>query len=347
MSAYVEEVDNQFDFTNADHWKEIIDSAAFPSTTHLSNDAQEATLVGFVPWNKQRAAERFFLGHSYADDFVPYRLYRENPHRHPTRPQLRAHDVSCTPYIPKNNEDEGRPKIESPWTTSHYTAYAEHVICTVRYRSFRMDFLEDTDIATAAEEWKRSTVIDIDPRIDVLTADGVSQLRFVEGDAPINPPGVGAPGGPNGVKLPAPFGILQPKMGLMMLWASVPWNYLSQNPNIFYPTKILDCMGRVNSTTCFDVFTKSTLLMQPPRFTFKPAVVPEENGDPAWLVDVLLHFDFFSPEKKPALAGTAYQGHQAMPWRADGFYYGAVRDDGTSELLKYADFNTIFEHVSS
>lgn len=36
---------------NPTDWLEIIDSGSSPGSTHLTNDGQEATLVGLIPWN--------------------------------------------------------------------------------------------------------------------------------------------------------------------------------------------------------------------------------------------------------------------------------------------------------
>lgn len=346
INAYIESAEDQFDFTSASDWKEAVESGAFPSSAHLSNDAQEATVVGYVPWNKQRSATRFFLGFAYADHAAKL-LRRENPHPHPVFPWLYAYDVSFTPFIPKENDAEGKPKIESPFKTDHFSAYAHHAICTVRYRSFRMEFIEDEQIGVPQNEWKRNTYIDPEPTIATLSADGVSTLIFVEGDAPITPPVAGDGGGPLGVKVPAPFGILQPKVSFGMWWLGVPWEYLSTDPDIFYPRKILECVGCVNDDLFLEEFAESTMLLNPPKFTFKPYPVAnrENRHKPLWSVDIYLPFEYFEPQKKDVWASTAYQGHQIMPWRGDGNYYGCVRDDGTSQLLKTATFSQIFEHI--
>ncbi|MCE9567786.1 MAG: hypothetical protein K8U57_37785 [Planctomycetes bacterium] len=343
MAAYVEAIADQFDFSSTDDWKEIIDSGAQPASSHLSLDAQEATLVGYVPWNKQRSAARYFLGFAYADTVSPYRLHRETPFAHPEFPWLFAYDVSFTPFIAKSNpaaDAGGKPKIRSKFEPAFYSTYSEFVICTVRFRSFRMEFLADNEIDTNEDEYRRNTYFDVDPRVEALSADGVGQLKFAEGAAP--------PAGPNGTPFPAPIATLLAKTGFVLNWLNVPWEYLTEEEFVFKPTKILDCVGKVNSDTFMGTFTHSTCLMNPPRFTFKPFPVPDaaDPRRPRWAVDVQIPFDYFAPPKDASYVGSSYQGHQLMPFRGDGKFYGAVRDNGTSELLEYNTFNQIFQHVS-
>lgn len=345
MAAYVEDVANQFDFADPADWKEIVESGSFPASSHFSLDAQEATLVGYVPWNKQRSAARYFLGFAYADDVSPYRLHRENPMFHPEFPWLYCYDVSFTPFRVKSNPDEsGKPKIESPFVTGIYTAYAEHVICTARFRNFRMRFLEDSDIIANNQEFRRNCVVDITPRIEALTADGVGQLFWKE-TAAGGPPTTFPTAGSN---FPAPIVTLLAKTAVTVSWFSVPWDYLSQDGNVLWPTKILDRVGHVNSDTFMDIFTQSTLLMQPPTFTVKPFPVTDADDvtQPLRAVDVQLNFEYFDPPKHASLAASSYRGHQLMPWRKDGLFYGTIREDNATQLLPFNTFSPIFEHVS-
>jgi len=126
---YTEVAADEFDY--ADDWQEVITTDSSPASSHLSTDAQEATLVGYVPWNKQRSATRWFVGLTYNDDAAPFRMHRENPQPHPIYPWLYAYDCSFTPFIPKSNPSalNRAPKIESVFDPELETAYHRHAVC--------------------------------------------------------------------------------------------------------------------------------------------------------------------------------------------------------------------------
>lgn len=336
--AYEEPVDCQFSL--ATDWLETIGDTG-PGSVHLSNDAQEATLVGIIDWKKQRDAALWFLGYSYCDDVAPYRLHRENPQAHPVFPWLYANDISFQPLSPKANTDLDpvHPKVESPFYSGEYVAYYEKAIATVRFRSFRCRFLDDTVIASNADEWKRNVFVDLEPRIQALSADGISQMHYDE-------TGAGGPSlGPPATSFGAPIAVLQSMTGFVINWLNVPWEYLSTSQNYFYPTKIMNCVGKLNDSLFLGDFNTGTCLMQPPRFSVKSA--PVAAADPAYplrYVDLQIPFDYFEPEN--GAAGSPYFGHTLLPWRGNLKYYHAVREDGVSEVLPSTDFNVIFESVN-
>ena len=345
---YAEDAADEFDYES--DWKEIIDSGTSPRSGHVSQDAQEETVVGYVAANKLRSALKFFLGWSQGDSGA-LRLLRYQPHRHPELPWLRAYDCSYSPYIPESNPDNPsrEPYNESPFAAAPGQPlgyYARHrwLILSVRYRNHRMRFLPDDDIATAQEEWKRNTVIDTEARLEALqVTGGLSQLVFAETDT-------GGP--PAGTRFGAPFAELLAKTGVSVQWLGVAWEYLTDYEDYFWPTKILECVGTVNSAAVLGDFAAGTMLLRPPRFLVKTFPVAGDDPEkPLRSVDVYLEWEYFEPNK--GKAASSYKGHNLMPWSGDGtvagdgkFYYASR--DGTAPgtpLVRETDHRQVFEHV--
>ena len=139
--VYVEDPDDDFDYET--DWKESIDNTQPGGGDHSSRDSQESVLVGLVPFNKVRAAERYFLGYSEADLVAPYALHRELPARHPRKPQLYAYTFSSVGISPKANFDNenNEPYQLSPWENTNgddlFYAVYELAVCTIRYKKLR------------------------------------------------------------------------------------------------------------------------------------------------------------------------------------------------------------------
>lgn len=346
MSAYIESVDDSFEYAN--DWLELIDSASSPCSSNLSNDAQEATLVGLVPWNKQRSAARFFLGFAYTDTSTA-RLVREVPEQHPTFPWLYADSISFTPYLIRSNADnvDGEPKVTSVFYPNLKTGYYEYAVATVRYRSFRCRFLDDSYIATAQDEWQRYTYFETESKFEALqVTGGLSQLTFAEGTGASGQPLAGT------TKFGAPMAMLLSKTGFTLYWLQVPFDYVSESTSYFYPTKILNCVGTVNSSTFLGNFDAGTVLMNPPRFVEKRFPVADDNPvEPLRSVDIAIPFEFFDPPRGGG--APTVRGHNLMPFAGDGEkvgdgkFYLATRDGtaGGTQLLRSTDHRTIFEYV--
>lgn len=342
---YTETAAATFDYLT--DWKEQVADNG-PAGTIMSSDQQTATLVGYVPWAKQRSCARYFLGFAYTEGAPAYRLRRENPQAHPIWPQLYASAISFSPLLVEGNEDNPsfEPYDESPFINAKYAARYKYAVATVSYTAFRQNFLDDELIDSNTDEWRRNTFFDPTPRIEALTCDGISQLTFAE---------IGAGGKPPAnTRFPAPIAQLMAKTNFTLVWTNVPWEYLSTDYDIFYPTKILSCVGKVNSAVMFaGFFPIGTILMQPPTFSIKSSYVPSTDITyPNRFVDVALNFEYFDPDK--GVPASAYRGHRLMPWRGEtgdalsGKWFYATRGGATTDekLLPEADLMTVFEHVS-
>lgn len=342
---------------NPTDWLEIIDSGSSPGSTHLTNDGQEATLVGLIPWNKQRSAARWFLGFAYADSNAI--LHRENPEAHPLFPWLFAREISFVPFNPAVNQANlGAPlQFVSPWFGNQLVALniASYrlAICTVKFGSFRYSFLDDAAITDPRMEWMRNVYLDLEPKVEALSCDTIGQLTFAEGVS-------SGPGGPTAgvTNFPAPLAQLLGKTTFTLNWVNVPFEYLSSETDYFYPENIIDCLGKLNSDNfpfaSSDPFLPGTLLFEGVKFAQK--VFPVASADPAsplMSVDVAMSLQYFSPPKGNLLS--SYYGHNLMPWRggqlssgsydpAGGYYFYCTRggQPDAPPLLPSTPFNNIF-----
>lgn len=364
-TEYQESPADEFDYF--EDWQELLDPAGEDAIT---SGSMEATLTGLIDFNKIRSCARHFLGYSYVSAPEPesgggeggeegsgeggamadYALHREPPAAHPRWGNLYAHGISFRGLNPKSNDDNatGAPYEESPFDPDLYTSTFEKAVVTVRYRSFgRMRFLPDSDIGDYTDEWKRWVSWQTSPSIEALSADGGSQLKFAEGGSFFEVTGPTAGQTP----FAAPVAVLLSKCNFVMTWMHVPHNYISTDPDILIPKRILHCMGKTNSAD-FLGFETGTLLMQPP--AFEPVLFPVVAADSYDLItgwNVHIPFSFFNPDTNAAgarisVVGSTYFGHNLMPFRNGGFYLATRNGVATGpKLLPETDFYNVFKHV--
>lgn len=357
--AYREAEDDDFNYDL--DWREHADGVQAGGGGTFSAAAQEATLVGYVAGNKLRAALRYFLGFSRVETTEPpnvegeadpegtgsYLLRREPPARHPQHPQLYCHTAG---FVGQGLDTTASTvlAVESPWLDwkgddLKYTPYVDYLL-TLRFKSFgRTRFLPDDAMEgydpPYAYEWIRYTDISLGPAVQALTADGSSSLTFAEGSP------AGAP--PFGTAFPAPIAELMAKSNLTVKWLAVPHEYLSDNTYYLYPQKIIDLLGRVNDAD-FIGLAKGTVLLLGAEFdSCLYPVAPADPDDPLTGWDVTFHFEHFDPEKgveDTSANPSEYRGHRLFPWRVDGKWYYATRENG-DELLPLGAMYKVFQHV--
>lgn len=352
MGVPYEELDEDiFDYF-AD-WQGHADGVQAGGGGAFSASAQEDVIVGYVPGNKLRSALRYFLGYSSVDTTLPpdtggggsgtssgtasYLLRREPPARHPIWPQLYCHSVG---YLGQGLDTAASTVIydESPFTdylgvNLKYTPYEKYLL-TVRFKSFgRTRFYSDEEMDQYPSpryewEWVRWTDITMGPAIQALTADGSSQLTFIEGS-------------PAGTAFPAPIAELMAKSNLVLKWYGVPHEWLSDNDQYLYPTKIIERLGKLNNAD-FLGLGKGTCLLTAAQFD--PTLYPVAPADyePLGGWDVTLNFEHFDPTK--GVPASEFRGHRVFPYRVDGKWYAAVRGDNLNELLPQAAMYKLFQH---
>src|SRR5579872_1171 len=333
---YIENPNDVFDPTvNQTDWLELITSDSSPGESGFSNDTQTASLVGYIPWNKQRSAIPYFLGFAQVNSNGT--LHRANPGAHPIFPWLYCSDVSLKGFNPVINSANPSAPLQfvSPWFNSGNRTVTLNIanhrlaVCNLRFRNYRYSFLDDTVITDSRMEWMRNVFIDIDPKVEVLSADGISQLAFVETSARVpGPPTI--PAGPTlNRAFPAPLAELLGKATFTLNWVNVPFEYVSGVADFFYPTNVLNCLGKVNSQNfpygSSTPFPPGTLLFDSVKFTQKTfPVAPADPSSPLISVDVSMTLQYFNPPKG---ASSSYAGHNLMPWRQNGLFYYATRVD--------------------
>lgn len=355
---YTESANDVFNpLVNPGDWLEMIDSGASPSETHLSNDAQEGNLVGYIPWNKQRSAVPWWIGFPEVDS--DYTLHRQLPQAHPTFPFIFADSVSFKPFNPTINPANPSAPLQfvSPFFGNQLVNIniANHklCVCNVKFRGFRCLFLDDTQITDPRMEWMRYAYLDMEPNIQALSASGIGQLKWAET--------VAGPNGPTiGQTFPAPIAELLGKNLFTLTWLSVPYEYLNLGGGgftngWFNPSNILACLGLVNSTNfpfgAVHQFVPGTLLMHGVKFVPKPIpVAAADPANPLYAIDVTLIIEFFAPEK--GVPGSSFEGHNLMPWRGEiagddtaGKFFYATRSGNSADppLLASTDFNNMFK----
>jgi hypothetical protein len=337
---------------NPTDWLELIDSAGSPGNTSLSNEASQATLVGYIPWNKQRSAARWFLGFAYCD--TSFTLHRENPEAHPIAPWLYCSQIDFQPFNPMVNVSNPDAPLQfvSPFFGNGLVEInvANHrlCVCKLTFHTYRYSFLDDSDITNPKMEWMRNVYIDMEPQVEALSADGVSQLIFAE-------TGPSSGQGPQAGKtlFPAPVAELLGKSAYTLNWVNIPFEYLSSEEDYFFPENIIACLGKVNSANfpygSSDPFLPGQLLFDSVKFTQKVfPVASAYPSSPLISVDVAMTLHYFNPPTGASSPIT--QGHNLMPWRGapgdptGGKFYYATRGGGTTDppLLKSADLNQLF-----
>lgn len=362
-TPYVEDLADEFDF--ATDFKEVSENTS-PSSFHFSQDVQEVATLGYVRANKLRDCFRKLLGFASADASDPWLLHRENPQWHPSWPHLRAYDVSAQELVPQPilqdpvivEDDEGneeeliltQPKKESPFPGGEgvFTASYKWMLVTVRYRNFIYRFKDDDSVPTDEEEWRRHCWVQTEPRVEALTVTGgQSMLKFAETGT--NGPALKTP-------FPAPIAMLLTKKGIVVHWFDVPWEYLSEDEDIFTPTKLDAIAGKVNSDFFMERYEPGTLLAEPYRYTISTwPVAPADAADALRKVTLAMPFSFFDPDRGATSPLT--RGHNLMPWGGtgagvnpggNGKFFLATRDGETDgdRLIPAAAFAPIFTHVS-
>lgn len=270
-------------YTQAE-WKETIGDQQPGGGETLSLESGTATIVATVPWNKRRSFLRFVLGWSYADQGAPYRLRRENPQNHPAFPWLTASNVSFGAIAPLGVDGMGT-KVDGVYSAGLPQAAYQKVIATVQFTDQRCFFLADSYATSAAREAERNTFYDPVPSVEIISAEGLNNIAFANGPA-------------RGAAIPAPFGTLMSKMTKTYTWLWVPHEYVSgSDPLQFTPTKINNCIGRVNSAT-FLGHPAGTLLLQAPVFTrFRFPIQTADVFDGFFGWNIRLPLQFFDPPR--------------------------------------------------
>lgn len=143
----------------------------------------------------------------------------------------------------------------------------------------------------------------------------------------------------------SPTGFLEPKLMDVANWMHVPERFIF-DANLI-PTKILTCLGKINSTDWFGYEAGTVLFMGA---SFQPVVWPIYSIDQptVHLWNVKYHFKYHNPTRRPDgeltpnPAGAGKKGWRLFKYQ-DGFAYWATRFNG-DDLYYSVDFRDLFKH---
>jgi hypothetical protein len=337
----------------------------------FSLEAAEAVVVYVIPWKKARSFIRFMLGFSYADEGAPFKLYRENPQVHPRFPMLTASTIHFAAAAPLANAFDGVPlgapnfpAILGGFDDTQLTKTSLYQVCyaTVRFVQRPWAFLPDNTVTTHRDELLRNTYATVTSSVEMLSAEGpLGQMRWqTTGE---DGPSATAPDN----LINTPFGTLVGKTMFNLRWMWVPENYVSSDPLLFSPERIISCIANVNSVK-FHRWGPGTVMLMPPQYErFQWPISTTTGLYPFFGLNITLPIVHFKPRPRGVDAAreadelldgdptnAAYlasaesypDGYRLLPWPRNRRWFPAVRDDGESYLYAETDLYNIFRHIS-
>lgn len=141
------------------------------------------------------------------------------------------------------------------------------------------------------------------------------------------------------------LGYLEPKLMDVANWMHVPTRFIF-DANLI-PTKILECLGKINSTAWYG-YDPGTVLLMGASFQSVPWPIYSTSNYTVWLWNVKYHFKYYNPKRRPDgeltpnPAGAGKQGWNLFRYQ-DGFAYYATRFNG-DDLYESVEMRKLFEH---
>lgn len=322
-----------------------------------SQEAGEESITGVIDSKRLRGFLRYCLGYNNMTTASSYMLQRTNPICHPRFTNLVCTGVAHRPFrpirqtavsgstnqklkLPRNDDFTGVVAVteagpgSTPHTFPYFAGYDKEQV-TLRFSPAPYRFAVDD---ASLKEYQRNTIIDTEPRTEVLTLSGF-QMIYAEGNgntAPItNPYPKVAPG---------ELGQVLIKPDVKISWFRVPEKFISQNsinaPGQLYPSKILRALGKVNKTDWIS-YKKGTLLFSGVHFMRKPwslaaggggvTEYPANARESIFNYDVEFLFTHFDPPKGyhnnalivdgtvlgTGTTGADTRGHNCLPYRGE------------------------------
>ena len=361
-----------WDPTNPAHWQELAAIDQPGSGGSYARDDGAETLVGHIPASLAYSARLNILGYAYADTAYPWLLYRVNPLQHPDEGHLRATSVDMVGYNPMGQASSGSSYIStipsqlsgvSPTFPNriNYTRRA----CSIKFRPSTFPYYSDADMVTYTvspytslpEYYRNTTVFDSqDPVLQVLAAGSQSYLQWADIPAASGvtgtPPVPAAPTQYDSTGLDAgEIPVLFSQATFVMVWHQVPIDYIC---NPFIPTKIMNCMGKLNSNVNWlGEFPAMTLKLDAPRIKIAVQSHVRVNNfyRLPFVVDVFFPFQYFNPTPGAVTSGggvPSQSGWNLYPWNQSDQFYAVQRKAAPGVgVFQTADFDQMFTHVLS
>lgn len=346
-------------------WRERVANYS-PWNDVFQMDTQETQLVVDVPFENRYLFVPWVIGYSWVEGG---RVHRINPIRHPYWTWMRAARIShigvrytgSKVYMSSGAKAKGAVAdaggilagaisavtgMAGQWNDTATFGSARYKLArfTINFTNYPWDFKEDSDISTAADEWKRNTYWQETPTSQMLAAEGgAATLKFCYTDA----------GGPTvGQTFRANLGTVVPQIRYTLNWMWVPYDYLFVGR---IPTNVFAATSKLNSSTAFGSFPKGTLLFEPP--VIEKFVYPVRTARyVSYMCNVRLPMIYMDPPRGVGSGdGAAVRGHNLMPWRVNNLWYPATRpaadgsvstDTDTKGLFAYTDQTQMFVKAS-
>lgn len=380
---------------------ESVESRDASGENFFSQENAEVSMKGVVNSSRIRGFLRYCLGYNNMTTTAAYTLQRTNPICHPRFTNMVCTGVAHRPFLPIRYADELPPigstnsglKLarnqdtsgvvavteagpgSTPHTFPYYTGWSKEEV-TIRFSPAPYRFVADI---VGLKEYQRNTIIDVDPRTEVLTLSGF-QIIYAEGDGNTDPP----TSNPKSKAAPADVYQVLAKPDLKVIWHRVPEKFISSSTlaGQLRPTKILAGLGKLNAGTWLN-YPQGTLLFIGARFVRKPwalaagavgtGVVPTSVRESIFNYDVEFLFSYFDPVKGYAsdaqITNALTFGHNCLPWRGNSpgtvlasddlnqgrwffaTYSGLLNSIGTSggsrAMMEYVNYDTLFESVGA
>jgi hypothetical protein len=352
----------------------------------------EASLQGVIDSKRLFAFMRWALGYNNMETTNPFRLQRTNPICHPRFPGLICDGVASRGYWPiqsfppagtsthqglkLSRHDDGFAFVAthragfgtSPHTFDHYAGYDKELV-TLRFVPAPYRLLNDDPGDSNRREYHRNTIIDTEPRTELLTLSGF-QLIYAEGgnNSPTPVPFTNA----KGKVAPGELGQVMVKPDLVVRWHRVPEKFISTNtiPGQVDPTKILAGMGKVNKSDWL-TYKKGTLLLSGARLVRSPwtlaaggnAVTPPPTNlrESIFEYDIDFLMTYFNPEKGfhnnaaivaatsigTGTLGADTLGHNCLPYRGEPTGAVLAGDDKNAGKWFLATYSGLANYIGN
>lgn len=290
----------------------------------FSVQQQESALVVDVAFANRYLFLASVLGFSWVDGT---RLRRVNPKPHPYWTWMRAARLGHAGV-----RYSGFKTVTSAGVSARYT----HARFTIGFANFPMTFLEDSEVATAADEYKRNVVWAEQPASQFLAAEGGAATLAYSYPATM--------GVANDTAFRAPFGTVLSQIRYVASWKWVPYDYVFKGR---IPANIYAALNKVNDAAVLgeSQFVKGTMLFDGVKITRYPAPLRFAGG-PSVLCDIDLAHLYFDPDRGiTGGAGSEWRGHNLMPYRVDNKFYPAARRDAAGHFQVPTDTNQLFAYT--
>lgn len=346
-----------------------------PSDYFFGRAGGEVSLQGIIDAKRIRGCARWFLGYNNQTTASSYTLQRENPAVHPRFTNTVCTGISFREFVPirknapntsrnsglklaNNDESSGTVAVFKDGgtvkTLPYYTGYQKAMV-TARFGPAMYRYRPD---APGLKEYWRNTIIDTEPRTEVLTLSGF-QLIYAEGGTNTAPRT-----NAKGKVSPADQFQVLIKPDLKVTWFDVPEKFISKNsvalPGQVFPEKIVKGLGTLNRYDWIN-WKKGTLLYVAAHLVRRPWILaaggnrideyPNNVRESDFNYDVEMLFSYFDPPKgfdtDTKIVNPDTFGHNNQPYRGEPTGAALLNDDPNAGQWFFATYSGKLLNIGS